>query len=185
MSAWLEKTSERTAKWLVTKPRQVAVVLAVMIIGSIAALPLMRVESGSATFVADDDPAQKFLKVIEREFVSDDVVFIAYEADDPFAKATLEEIRVISDELAQVGDGLVDEVVSLTTVKDVRGANSTFRSVLLVPEDVPSDPAELNDIRAHAKSNWLIREGLISATSPRLAAMCCTQQTKRYNVRES
>ncbi len=62
-------------------------------------------------------------------------------------------------------------MISLSTVKDVRGANSTFRSVLLVPEDVPSDPEGLNDIRAHANSNWLIREGLISATSPRLAAV--------------
>jgi len=171
MSAWLEKTSERTAKWLVTKPRQVAVVLAVMLVASAVALPLMKVESGSATFVADDDPAQKFLKVIEREFVSDDVVFVAYEAEDPFAKATLEEIRVISDEFAQVGDGLVDEVVSLATVKDIRGADSTFRSVLLVPEEVPSDSAALSDIRAHAKSNWLIHEGLLSATEPRLAAI--------------
>ncbi len=88
MSAWLEKTSERIARWLVTKPRQVAVTLVVMMLAGVAALPLMKVESGSATFSADDDPAQKFLKVIEREFVSDDVVFVAYEADAPFAKAT-------------------------------------------------------------------------------------------------
>ena len=90
MSQLLERLSERTAKWLVQKPRQVAVVLAVTMVASLAALPLLRIESGTRIFVADNDPAQLFLKEIEKAFVSDDLVFVAYETDDPFSKASLE-----------------------------------------------------------------------------------------------
>lgn len=171
MSTGLEKISEHTAKWLVNKPRQVAGVLALLVVGSLAALPLLMLESGTRVFVADDDPAQLFLKTIEQQFVSDDVIFVAYQAADVFSKANLEEIRVIGDQFSAAGEGLIDDVVSVSTVKDVRGADSTFRSVLLVPDEVPSETAALEDIRAHARSNWLIRDGLLSATSPNVAAI--------------
>ncbi len=175
MSKTLERVSERTAKWLVEQPRQVAFVLAVIVFASVVALPKLRLESGTRVFVADDDPAQQFLKEIETTFVSDDVIFVAYETDDPFSKSSLERIRALGAKVADLRGAddrpLVDDVVSLSTVKDVRGADSTFHSVALVPDDVPDDAAPLDDIRRHALSNWLIRQGLLSPTSPRVAAM--------------
>lgn len=171
----LERWSQRTARWLVNEPRQVAVALAISVVASLAVLPTLRIESGTRIFVADDDPAQQFLKEVEAAFVSDDLVFVAYETDDPFSTTSLAEIRRVGLSLSEIAQTqarpLVDDVVSLATVKDLRGANSTFQSVPLVPDEVPSEPAQLEDIRSHARSNWLIREGLLSATAPRLAVM--------------
>ncbi len=175
MSALLERVSDRTATWLVTKPRQVAVTLGVAMLASLAILPTLKLESGTRIFVADDDPAQVFLREIEGAFVSDDVVLIAYETDDPFSKARLQEIRTLGEKLAAIASSperpLIDDVASLATIKDVRGEDGTFHSVPLVPEVIPDDPAGLADIRAHAKANWLIRQNLLSTNSPHIAAM--------------
>lgn len=178
MSTVLERSAKRIARWLVSRPIQALWLLIGVSLASAAALPFLRIEAGQSAFLADDDPATRFSEEVEKAFVNDDVVIVAYETDDPFSQRSLEEIRAFGKQVAAFSrpkDGsdvsVIDDVTSLATVKDVRGADMTFRSVPLVPDEVPSSPAELEEIRAHAKANRLIREGLLSASSPRLAAL--------------
>lgn len=183
MSKVLDRVAEATASWLVQKPRQVMLTLAVLVIGSLALLPTLKLAAGLSDFIADEDPSRQFLREVEKAFVSDDVIYVAYEADDPFSKASLEEVRELGRRLK--GLDRVDDVVSLATVDDVSGADSTYRSIPLVPEEVPDDAASLAAIRTRAWRNHLISDGLLSKDSPKAAAMVVRLVTGLNDLQQS
>lgn len=174
----LDTFAHRTTDWLLTRPRQVGAVLALLLVGCGAALTQLRVEAGTSAFLADEDPARTFLDEVEAAFTGDELIFVGYETADPFSHDSLAQVRALGDtvlELEAPTDGgtraLVEDVVSLATVKDVSGADMSFRTIPLVPEDIPTDATELAAIRTRALNNPMIRDGLLSASAPGVAAL--------------
>lgn len=172
----LDSIAHHTTRWLLERPLQVAGTLAFIFASSVVSATTLKVESGISAFVPDSDPAVQFLREVERTFVSDDVLYVAYETDDLFSHRSLSELRGLVEALAKVemvgtGKAIVDEVVSLATVKDVSGADMTFQSVPLVPEEIPTEAAALEAMRARALANPLIRDGLLSKKSPTVGAL--------------
>lgn len=170
--------AQHTSRWLLGHPGQVAALLLLIVVGSGAALTRLKIESGTSIYVDSADPARAFLDQVEHHFVTDEVVFVAYESDDPFSKASLEEVRELGARIKAIQletpkgpKSLVEEVTSLSTIKDVVGADMQFQSVPLVPENVPADPQALQAIRARAERNPLIMAGLLAKNAPRLAAL--------------
>ncbi len=170
MPELLHRLAGAIASWLIDKPKSVAAMLMATLVLSAAALPTLKADSGTSAFIADGDPSRVFQKLVERQFIGEDVLFIGYETDDVFSLRALTELRALDEDLKALtmptGDGgtiaLVDDVMSLTTIKDVDGADQTYRSVPLVPDVIPTDPAALETIRTRALNNPMIRQGLLS-----------------------
>lgn len=76
--------AQHTSRWLLGHPGQVAALLLLIVVGSGAALTRLKIESGTSIYVDSADPARAFLDQVEHHFVTDEVVFVAYESDDPF-----------------------------------------------------------------------------------------------------
>lgn len=168
----------RLTDWLLAHPRQVAALLALITTASFATFPFMRLESGVEAFVDKARPDHERLDRVNERFGNDEVVFIGYETDDVFSRASLAEIRGLVEELEQLEidshgqkSRVVADVTSLTNIKDLDGADMSYRSVPLVPEVIPTSPEELEAIRARALRNPVIRDTLLAKRTSQVATI--------------
>ena len=90
-----------------------------------------------------DDPEYPLLKSFFTEFGYDEIVVVAYSADNVLEKKHLQAIQKITNEIEQI-DG-VDKVVSLTNAEDVVSNNGSIeiKSLLNKLPDTESERAEL------------------------------------------
>ncbi|WP_257463532.1 efflux RND transporter permease subunit [Archangium lipolyticum] len=169
---------ERLAGWLYTHPRTVAALLAGLLLASAGSLPFLEMESGLDPFFDRTSPLQADLDSVNGHFVNDELIYVAYRTDDVFSRTSLEQVRALSEALQHLrlpgGEAEfspVDKVTSLTHVKDLVGDADGFRTVPLVPEPTPEDPAALAALRERARRNPLIHGGLLSDVSPTVGAL--------------
>ncbi|WP_147451004.1 efflux RND transporter permease subunit [Corallococcus llansteffanensis] len=168
---------ERVAAWMVTHPKTLLFVLLAIIAVSASALPRLKMQAGFEALTDRTLPEQRVLDTVVERFVGDNLIVLAYEADDVFSRPALETVYGLSEDLQGLTikhpDGAevrpVARVDSLTHVKDVVGADLSFRAEPLVPQPVPQDAAALAHIRERALFNPLISEGLLSPQDPKLA----------------
>ncbi len=158
-------STETLARWLVGHPRAVLAVLLGLLGASLACLPLLRFEAGVGIFTDRSLPEQAILDRVDAAFVTDEIVFVGYEAPDVFSHEGLTRLRALCDRLgAIVVDGdtpAVDEITSLTTIDDLVGQDGGYQTLPLVPDEIPRDAAALERIRQRARHNPLIAEGLL------------------------
>lgn len=117
------------------------------------------------SFLDQTDPAITALNAYRSQFGSDDSVFLVYEArdGDVFSQASLQAVRQLTDNLRQWQDldpanydadlqelSQIRRVQSITTLRVQRVDGDTLLSERLVPEIIPSDPAQLQQIRERA-----------------------------------
>ncbi len=123
-------------------------------------------------FIDQRDPAIRALNEFRSQFGGDDSVFLVYRAadDDIFSARSLQATQeltrrlrnwheVTADELPErINGNRVDvtalsrirRVQSLTTLRIQQSEGDMLRSVRLVPEQIPTDPQELQQIRERA-----------------------------------
>lgn len=165
----MRSLSSSLADFLYDRPRLVAGVLAAVVLVSVGALPFLKVRMGWDPFYDRDTPQQAVMNEVRAQFANDDLVYVAYEADDTFSAPVLSELRRVGQVISSLqvkGAGgapiaAVAEVTSLATVKDLLGEDANFRTVALVPDPVPAEPVALDRIRARARRNPVIRENLL------------------------
>lgn len=167
----LDSLAEKTAAWLTLKPRQATAVLVVTVVVGVLSLGRLQSAAGLSVFIADNDTSREFMREVEKAFVSDNIIYVAYQTDDAFSHDSLAEVRGLTEKFQAIDGTLVEEVVSLATIDDVSGADMTFRTVPLVPDEIPTDTAGLEAIHTRALRNPLIRNGLLSKESRGAAAM--------------
>lgn len=117
------------------------------------------------SFLDQNDPAIEALNSFRTQFGSDDSVFLVYEArdGDVFSADSLRAVGQLTDRLRNWRDlnpadysadlnelSQLRRVQSLTTLRVQRVDGDTLRSQRLVPEPIPTDPAELAAIRQQA-----------------------------------
>lgn len=175
-----ERFVTAVASWLIDRPWQVLTVFVLLVGTSAATLPWMRVEAGTSIFIPDGDPARRIQQRVERQFIGEDLLVLGVESDDDaFSPGSLAAQRRLDVALLKLqgpgADGglvdLVDDVVSLTSVKTVDGADQSYRTVPLVPDDLPTTPEASASIRARAQTNPLIRDGMLSRDNPRASGV--------------
>jgi predicted RND superfamily exporter protein len=145
-----------------------------LLIGCAAAavLPHLKVQSGMSVFHRYDDPLWLALRQVERRFVNDDVVVIAYETDDLFAAKRLRELRALGEHILSLETSEKDpapcfeDVVSLATVDDLVGSDLSYRNTPLIPTPAPKAAPALATIKKRARNNPVIRDNLLSARRP-------------------
>jgi uncharacterized protein len=117
------------------------------------------------SFLDQTDPAITALNAYRSQFGSDDSVFLVYEArdGDVFSQASLQAVRQLTDNLRQWQDldpanydadlqelSQIRRVQSITTLRVQRVDGDTLLSERLVPEIIPSDLSQLQQIRERA-----------------------------------
>lgn len=152
-------------------PRWLVAVLGVIVVVSTASLPFLQVEAGVDVFFERGTDYRRVLEEVRQRFVNDEVAYVAYAVNDPFAPETLAVIRNLSESLPQI-TGLtdagetyypIDSVTSLTTVETAVGGDGAFTSVPLAPDPLPTDAAGLALIRERALANPILGEQMLAA----------------------
>lgn len=135
------------------------VLLAALIVLDIAAFVGMRnvqMQSSWDSWFLDDDPIKKYTDKFEDYFGNSDDAAILVTADDVFAPRILKMIRELGNEIEQEVP-FVDKVTSLSEFEFSRGTESGMLVGNLVPDQIPTDPSEIEKIRdaAYSKENLI------------------------------
>lgn len=176
---------------LLSHPRALLWAIVVVTLAAASLVPLIKIENGINSWRDLDHPRQQMLRQLEQRFATDSWAFIAYETDDIFSAAALSKIRDLSQQIrklqVQQDDGtsfkLIEDVISLTTVKDAFGSSMSFKSAPLVPDPIPQDPAALAEIRRRALNNPVVNADLVGEPLPHWGAIAIRFATK-VTVRE-
>lgn len=152
-----------------------AAVLAVTVAFAIAATGV-QVDSSVEGMLPEDDPELAFYGELKEHFGSDEVVIIGLKAPRLFGRPALEAIQRISESLREItlvddpepgrASYLVDRVVSLTDVDQVRGARdadgtSTF-SVGPFLDRLPETDAQRHALRQRALADPLFVDNFLA-----------------------
>ncbi len=157
INGWFEKLAGSIIKrrWLIIA--SFFVLIAVSVIG----LKKVIVESSWDGYFLEDDPMLVQSDKFKEIFGNDYFVAVLTESDNIFSKHSLELIRELSNELL---DSLsyAEKITSLTNIEFMSGTEEGMVIEQIVPEEIPSDEAELNSIRQKAYSKPNVAKRLIS-----------------------
>ncbi len=161
--------ASRRPEWIVDRPRSV---LALLTIVSVAAgVSLFRVDPPGLNLVLDPstepllpagDPGQDLYHSAVLDFGDDEVYVVAIGCDEVFTTECLEAIDRVSTKIAQM-----PEVRSISSLMDVTSfryvAADDWVEVRPFIEDVPTDPAELAELRRRALADPVYVRSIVSA----------------------
>src|SRR5919198_6167319 len=130
----------RALLWVVDHPLISAAVIALITLGFATQLRRLEIDASAEGLMVVNDPARQYYEEAKRRFGSDTGAIVLLRADDVFTPKVLQAVRRLSGALERIeGVGRVD---SLTTVRAIRGRGDVLDTDLLVPEEIPADPAD-------------------------------------------
>jgi predicted RND superfamily exporter protein len=167
LAAWL--VAYRRPAWIVGHPRVVLGAVAVPTLLAAATLISLeppglriRIDPSTELLLPAGDPAREDYRRAVLDFGDDEVYVIAMECEAGVFRADhLTALREIGHAVARLPG--VTGVSSLVEITDFRyDADEDWIEVRPFVEDVPSDPAELAELRRRALANPLFRRSLVS-----------------------
>ena len=144
--------------------RRVIVVAVLVLTGLLLGLSGARipVDMDVSGLLPSDDPDVRFFRETGRRFMTEYINMIGLEAKDLFTHDALFDLRAVTRAVKEVKG--VRQVMSLTNLLDMQpdgeGAISVRR--LIDANAVPSDPAELAQIRRNVLGNEMLAGNLVS-----------------------
>jgi predicted RND superfamily exporter protein len=158
----------RRPAWIVRWPRQVLILTAAISVGATVALvslspPGLRLglDPSSEPLLPAGDPARDAYLDAVKEFGDDEIYVIAVESDDAFTRPGLEALRRVTDEIARIAG--VRSVKSLADVVSFQyDPEREWIDVGPFLSEIPTQPAELEALRARAVADPLYRRSLVS-----------------------
>jgi predicted RND superfamily exporter protein len=124
----------------------------------------IQIDVSYQSWFLDNDPLTIATKEFEKTFGNDEYVAILVEADDVFAPDILRMIRDLGKELKE-NVPFAKEVVSLTDLEFTSGTEEGVEIREIVPEEIPTDPAAIEEIRKLAFSKKFLVNRLFSDDS--------------------
>ncbi|MEI6874196.1 MAG: hypothetical protein WCL50_03595, partial [Spirochaetota bacterium] len=116
-----------------------------------------RIEFSTESFFPKENPIMKSTRQVRETFGTGKNEIAVLYADDVFAPARLNEIRVLTAALEGV-EG-VTKVYSLTNAPRMREEDGFLITQDLVPEDDPS-PGDIASIKGYLATNYAMKDGL-------------------------
>jgi predicted RND superfamily exporter protein len=153
---------------IVDRPRIVLTILATITLGAVGAVvridpPSLRIEldPSSEPLLPVKDPGQETYREAVLDFGSDDIYVIAMETADVFTRENLETLRRVTDRIRQLpGVRGVESLVDLVAFR--YDSEGDYIDVGKFISDIPSDPAELEDLRARALADPIYPKVIVS-----------------------
>ncbi len=143
----------------ILKLRWILLVLLVALNGvAIVGIQKVQMQSSWDSWFLDDDPIRRYTERFEEYFGNSNDAAILVTADDVFAPEVLRMLRELGTEIEQEVP-YVDKVTTLSEFEFSRGTESGMLVGNLVPDEIPDDPAEIEEIRrlAFSKKNLVDR----------------------------
>ena len=139
-------------RWMI-----IAILIVLNILGGIG-IPRIKTDSSSDRWFLDDDPLLVATDEFEAVFGNNEYAAILVEADDVFAPDILRMIRELGEELDEQIP-IADGILSLTDFEFIHGTEEGIDITDLVPEDIPIDLNDIEEIRklAFSKPFWVNR----------------------------
>lgn len=170
---------DRLTELLLERPRWVWLALGLILLASLAMGSRLVISDSMEEFMDRTLPSQRVLESLEANFNSERFIFISYETADVFSAPALRAVRKLSKSIEEVTlepEGKesfrpFDDVVSLTTIKDVVGKEMSLEVRPLVPDPVPDEAEALANIKRRAERNAVIHETLVSERSDTVAGI--------------
>ena len=120
----------------------------------------IQIDMSTDRLLPEDDEGRGFYEHVKKAFGSDETMVVAVSGEDVFTHDSLARIQRIADRLARI-DG-VHHVVAITNVANIRGSEDGI-DVRPFVHEIPTDPAELAELRRQALANPIYSGNLISA----------------------
>ncbi len=161
----------RRPDWIVDWPRSVLALLALVSLAAGAAMVRvdppgldLQLDPSTEPLLPQGDPGQALYRSAVLDFGDDEVYVAALECDEVFSSECLAAVNRISDAVVKL-----DEVRSVTSLTDVTSfryvAEKDWVEVRPFIEDVPTDPAELADLRVRALRDPVYVRSIVSEDS--------------------
>jgi hydrophobe/amphiphile efflux-3 (HAE3) family protein len=119
----------------------------------------LHIDMSTNRLLPEDDEGRKFYDYVRKAFGSDETMVVAVSADDIFTHEALSRVKRIAERAARV-EG-VHHVVAITNAANVRGSEDGI-DVRPFLKEIPTDPAELADLKRQALANPIYAGNLIS-----------------------
>lgn len=132
-----------------------------LVITATAGMRLLQKDVSTESWFLEGDQLLETKKHFETIFGSEDFCAVLVEADNVFTPEILAGIRAMGRELAQKVP-YADDVLSLTDFDYTSGNEEGLEIRPLVPERIPTDPAELQRIRDRAMAKPALKNRLVS-----------------------
>jgi predicted RND superfamily exporter protein len=126
-------------------------------------IPEIQFDSSSDGSVPDGDPEQAFFEETIETFGNDQVSIVVVDVpgeEGVFNRGTLEKIDRLTHAIEEV-EG-VEEVISLTNARYLKGSGEMLDTPLVVPE-IPDNQADMKDLRDFVLGNDLFLKTLVSS----------------------
>ena len=167
---------KRLASLLLKYPRFNILALAGATLFFLFSLVHLQLDTSLETFVVQDDPDLMEYHRFKDVFGNDEMVVVAFRAEEIFEPEILRMIRRLSDEFE--GLDYVDNVRSLTTVNTINGTDEAFDVVGLVGRNIPSPGPEMDAIRREATTNYIYLRDLVDREARHAAIVIEIRNTK-------
>ena len=112
----------------------------------------LRIDNSVEGFVVDDDPDKVFFEEFKSTFGSDELIIICFETKSVFDFEFLSVIDEVTKWLENYKD--IDEVISLTNVKEIRGSEGVLEVNDLI-KHIPESAVEMDLLRTAVYENPL------------------------------
>jgi hypothetical protein len=160
----LNTTMSRLAE-VTIKFRYLNLILFFLVLGfAFTGLSKISTDSGWDKWLLDKSPLKHAEDEFKEIFGNNDYVAVLVESDNIFQPEILEKIRELGNELKQ-NIPFADDVLSVTDCEFTTGAKDEIKIINLVPQIIPTNKNELDNIKKMALSKELLNGKLVSADS--------------------
>ena len=127
----------------------------------------LQFDTSPSTLILAGSSEARYYEEIKRIFGNDQLILIGIQGDNLLRPSELGRVRDLTNELERIPG--VKRVLSLTNVKDVRGAGDEVVVSPLVPEE--DSPTALQELRGRIRNNPFYVKNLISSDERTLAVL--------------
>lgn len=130
----------------------------------VSGLRYFKVSASWEDYFLEDDPMLVKTEEFKEIFGNDNFAAVLTRCDNSFTKDNLELIRELTNEMV---DSLsyADKITSLTDIEFMMGGEDGIAIEQIVPDTIPTDPKQLEEIRRKAYMKPHVAERLISKDS--------------------
>lgn len=151
----------RRGKWMIQR-RWLVLSLSILVFAiGFTGLRYFKVSASWEDYFLEDDPMLVKTEEFKDIFGNDNFAAVLTRCDNLFTKENLQLIRELTNEMM---DSLsyADKITSLTDIEFMVGSEEGMTIEQIVPETIPSDPAQLEEIRHKAYLKPHVAERLVS-----------------------
>ena len=133
----------------------------------------LQIDASSEGLMLEHDPAREHYERVKANFGTDELTVVVLKADDIFTPAALGAIAQLSEAIERV-DG-VARVDSLATVDNISATADGLEIAPLLRDGIPSEPSQLQVIKAKALGNPVFAGNLVSPDGRAAGVLVYTQ----------